>query len=219
MKVRIYKMKRLQEELRRATLIGLGSGSTVAQFVEELAKDGAAVKRLRVVPSSRQIHLVASKCGLKVTSSDFVTKLDLVVDGADQVDDRRRIIKGGGGALLKEKVIWEAAKSIFVIANEDKFVRSIDRPVPVEVAPSAVELVSSKLSSLGGRPLVRLLEKGYPFITENGNMVLDVAFGVIANADALERQIKALTGVVEVGLFNFPDVSIYKVDGDEVEEF
>jgi ribose 5-phosphate isomerase A len=216
--LKLSSFRRLEKELAQSRIVGLGSGGTMAEFVRVLAGEEELARRLTVIPSSWQIHLVANEHGLKVAPSTFMSEVDLTVDGADQVDGRRRIIKGGGGALLKEKLLWEAAKSVFVIAREDKFVRDLERPVPVEVVPAAVNHVSRRVKGLGGEPALRTLEKGYPFVTENGNMILDVGFAAIEDAEELERRIKQMVGVVEVGLFNFPDVTIYKIRGQKVEE-
>jgi ribose 5-phosphate isomerase A len=216
--VDLGKLLRLKRQLAESSSLGLGSGRAVADFVAALASEPSLVKRLTVYPSSRQIHLAALSAGLRLAPLDFVEDLDTVVDGADQIDSRRRIVKGGGGALLNEKILWEAAKAIFVIAGEEKFVKDISCPVPVEVIPAAVRLVVRKLSRLGGRAEVRILERGFPFLTERGNMLLDVRFRSLGDAEALERKVKAITGVVEVGLFNFPDVAIYMLKRDGVEE-
>jgi ribose 5-phosphate isomerase A len=105
-----------------------------------------------------------------------------------------------------------------VIAGDEKFVKNLDMPVPVEVVPAAVELVKKRLSLEGGRASMRLLERGFPLLTERGNVILDVKFRSIADAEALERKVKNFAGVVEVGLFNFPDVSIYRIKDDVTEE-
>ena len=135
MTLELSSFRRLEKELAQSRIVGLGSGGTMAEFVKVLAEEEELARRLTVIPSSKQIHVVANEHGLKVAHSALMSEVDLTVDGADQVDGRRRIIKGVGGALLKEKLLWEAAKSVFVIAREDKFVRDLERPVPVELVP------------------------------------------------------------------------------------
>jgi ribose 5-phosphate isomerase A len=211
-------MPRLRKQLQATKSLGLGSGRAAADFVRALVEEGSLCRRLTVYPSSLQIRVVAADAGMQTASLDFIKEIDTVVDGADQIDQRRRIIKGGGGALLNEKILWQAAKSIFVIAGDEKFVRDLDLPVPVEVVPAAVELVKKKLSSVGGKATLRLLDRGFPLLTERGNALLDVKFRSISNAEDLEKRVKGLPGVVEVGLFNFPDVSIYRVKGSVAEE-
>jgi ribose 5-phosphate isomerase A len=216
--IQLDRMPRLKKQLLASRTLGLGSGRAAADFVEALKGEKSLVRRLTAYPSSRQIQLVAAEAGLRIGSMEFIKEVDVVVDGADQIDSRRRIIKGGGGALLNEKILWEAAKSIFVIAGDEKFVRNLDMPVPVEVVPAAVELVRSRLSLEGGKATMRLLERGFPLLTERGNVILDVKFRSITDAEALERKVKNFAGVVEVGLFNFPDVSIYRIRDDATEE-
>jgi len=216
--IHLDKMPRLRKQLQATTSLGLGSGRAAADFVRALKEEGSLPRQLVVYPTSRQISIVAAEAGFVIGSIDFIKGVDTMVDGADQIDSRRRIIKGGGGALLNEKILWEAAKSIFVIAGEEKFVKDLDMPVPVEVIPASVELVKKKLALDGGKSTLRLLERGFPLLTEKGNALLDVKFPHIGDAEALERKVKGYPGVVEVGLFNFPDVSIYMVKGDEVEE-
>lgn len=216
--IQLDRMPRLKKQLQATRTLGLGSGRAAADFVRALEGESTLLQRLTAYPSSRQIQLVAAEAGLRMGSIEFIKEVDTVVDGADQIDSRRRIIKGGGGALLNEKILWEAAKSIFVIAGDEKFVKNLDMPVPVEVVPAAVELVKKRLSLEGGRAIMRLLERGFPLLTERGNVILDVKFRSIADAEALERKVKNFAGVVEVGLFNFPDVSIYRIRDDVTEE-
>lgn len=218
MLIQLEKMPRLRKQLQASRTLGLGSGRAAADFVRALEGEESLVRRLIAYPSSRQIQLVAAEAGLRMGSIEFIKEVDTVVDGADQIDSRRRIIKGGGGALLNEKILWEAAKSIFVIAGYEKFVRNLDMPVPVEVVPAAVELVKKRLSLEEGRASMRLLDRGFPLLTERGNVILDVKFRSISDAEALERKVKGFAGVVEVGLFNFPDVSIYRIKGEATEE-
>lgn len=217
MLVDLDRMPTLRRQLQATGTLGLGSGRAAADFVRSLAGTAMA-RRLTVYPSSLQIELVAVGAGLRTASLDFIKEVDTVVDGADQIDSRRRIIKGGGGALLNEKILWQAAKSIFVIAGAEKFVKDLGMPVPVEVVPAALEVTAKKLLALGGRSSLRLMDRGFPLLTERGNAILDVKFHSITDAEALEKKVKGLPGVVEVGLFNFPDVSIYKIDGSSIEE-
>lgn len=216
--IHLDQMIRLRKQLESSTSLGLGSGRAAAAFVRALEGEDSIARRLTVYPTSMQIQLVAAKARLKIGSIEFIKEVDTMVDGADQIDSRRRMIKGGGGALLNEKILWEAAKSIFVIAGAEKFVKNLSMPVPVEVVPAAVELVSRRLTLGGGKATLRLLERGFPLLTERGNMILDVSFGSISDAEALEKKVKVYPGVVEVGLFNFPDVSIYRMKGNSAEE-
>jgi len=122
----------------------------------------------------------------------------------------KNLIKGGGGALLRENILINAAKKVVIMADESKFVTNLNRDVPVEVHPLARNTVTSNISKIGGRSKIRTLDRGYPFITENGNIILDCNFGVIKKPKLLREKIKNISGVLEVGIFTRkPDV-IYK---------
>lgn len=190
--------ERALQGVRNGFKIGLGSGSAVSRFVEVLGNSGLEVS---VVPSSLQITIKAEVEGLAIAQPSIIPELDLDVDGADQIDSRLRMIKGGGGALLKEKVLMNASKKRVIIADELKFVQYLDKPVPVETVPYARSSVAKDLGSLGGKPRLRSLDKGYPFLTENGNIILDTDFGKLDRPRELNQQIKLIPGVAESGLF------------------
>lgn len=200
-------------EVGDAGIIGLGSGSTVAGFVEVLGKHVAERrKKLLVVPSSLQIQLLAEDARLRTVPLDEVTKVDLVVDGADQIDARRRMIKGGGGALLREKLLYRRARRRVILADASKFARWLTRPVPVECVRFARRAVEAELKERGATPTLRMLDKGYPFVTENGNLIVDAYFGGITEPSKLEAELTQIPGVVAVGLFTLPPDTIYRVD-------
>jgi len=164
------------------------------------------------VPTSTQIEIVATESGISIVP--FAGSVDLVVDGADQVDGRMNLIKGGGGALLREKVLMSSAKKVAIVAGEEKFAPKLCTggvKVPVEVAPFARKSVKAKLAQLGGAPEERLLPKGYPYFTENGNVILDTRFAPIDEPAALEGRVKNIPGVVEVGIFTIKPITVYKV--------
>jgi len=189
------------EELLGGELVGLGSGATVARFVEAL---GSRVSRLkvpvRVIPSSSQIELVAERVGLELAVSSRIPFLDVAVDGADQIDGRFNMVKGGGGALLREEVLLGSAAKRLILADESKYVDVLRAPVPVEVVPFARTFVENRLVRLGGKPSLRLLAKGYPFVTENSNLIFDVGFGAIEDPPRLKDQLR-IPGVVASGVF------------------
>jgi len=207
----------LMKHLRDGFRIGLGSGSTMATFVSVL---GEYVKErgleVEVFPTSMQIGMVAEREGLKVLSTP--QELDLAVDGADQVDRRLNLIKGGGGALLKEKVNLNASKLRFIIASEEKFVDVLNADVPIEVHPFSRNYVLKELTKLGYRPRLRLLKKGYPYITENGNLIFDTEMGEIENPREVEERVKLISGVMEVGIFTMRIDGLY-LTGDEGYRF
>ena len=193
-------------------VIGLGSGRAATTLVKSLSK---LVKlkgyNIRAVPTSLQIKLIAEKCCIPLVAADQVNHIDVVFDGADQVDSQKYVIKGGGGALLQENILFSLAKKVVVMADKTKFVKNFTRAVPVEVHPLARNTVTKSISKLGGVAQIRSLDRGYPFFTENGNIILDCDFGTIKNdPKSLTLKIKQIAGVLESGIFlKRPDV-IYR---------
>ena len=192
-------------------VIGLGSGRAATVLVKSLSILVKTKKiKIKCIPTSMQIKLVAEKCNLELIEADQVERIDIVFDGADQIDKNKFLIKGGGGALLKENILISAAKKVVIIADKSKFVTNFNRVVPVEVHLSARSFVSKNILKIGGSPTIRTLERGYPFVTENGNFILDCDFGTIKNPKMLRDKILSLAGVLEVGIFTRkPDV-IYR---------
>ena len=192
-------------------ILGLGSGRAATAFVKKLASllQDRNIS-VRGVPTSLQIKLIAEEGGIHLIEADQVQKIDVVFDGADQIDQQKNLIKGGGGALLRENILINAAKKVVIMADKSKFVKYFNRSVPVEVHPLARNTIVKSIHRLGGKPKIRTIERGYPFITENGNVILDCNFGVIKNPKALSQKLKLIPGVMEVGIFTRkPDV-IYK---------
>ena len=187
-------------------VIGLGSGSTAAYAIEELGKK---VRRERLsilaVPTSYQALMLAATHGIQITTLDEHPKLDLAIDGADQMDRNLDLIKGMGGALTREKIVASASKKLIIIADESKKVRVLgenNHPVPLEVIPFGAKPVMLKIQELGGKPVLREAKgKVGPVITDNGNAVLDVYFGPIEDPSKLATELKTLPGVVETGFF------------------
>lgn len=211
-------MQKLSKDAARrvkgARVVGLGSGTTVAHIVREMANlpnKGS----LEFVPTSLQIKLEAEKIALRIADESRIPDIDIVFDGADQIDGEFNMIKGGGGALLREKILISAAKKVIIVADESKFVQSFNRSVPIEVHPMARSLVHKKLTEVGGKPALRTLDKGYPFVTENGNVILDTTFASIPDPKKKEAELKSIAGVLEVGLFTRRADVYYKakVDG------
>jgi ribose 5-phosphate isomerase A len=190
--------------------IGLGSGRSATAFVKSLS---SLVKKkkfnIKCVPTSLQIKLEAEKGNLHLIDT-VLDKIDIVFDGADQIDKGKNLIKGGGGALLRENILINAAKKVVIMADDSKFVTNFDRSVPVEVHPLARNTVTKNISKIGGKPKLRTLDRGYPFITENGNIILDCNFGVIKKPKLLRENIKNISGVLEVGIFTRKPDIIYR---------
>ena len=197
--------------VRDGHVIGLGSGRAATALVKSLGK---LIKLkgydIRGVPTSLQIKTVAESAGIPLAEADQVGRIDIVFDGADQIDSQRFVIKGGGGALLRENILFSLADKVVVMADKTKFARNLTMAVPVEVHPLARGSVTDHIRRLGGRAHLRTLDRGYPFFTENGNIILDCDFGVITNPRTLTQKIKAAAGVMESGIFlRRPDV-IYR---------
>ncbi len=192
-------------------VLGLGSGRAATSFVKSLSSFIKTKKiKIKGVPTSLQIKLIAEQGGIPLIQADQVDHIDVVFDGADQIDSEKNLIKGGGGALLRENILINAAKKVVIMADKSKFVKYFNRSVPVETHPLARSSVTKSIKKLGGKPKIRTLERGYPFITENGNIILDCDFGVIKKPKILAQKIIQIAGVMEVGIFTRkPDV-IYK---------
>ena len=186
-------------------IVGLGSGSTAAYAVEEI---GNTIKReeMRVlgVPTSYQALTLAIKHGIPITTLEEHPTIDLTIDGADQIDEELNLIKGMGGALAREKIVAFASKKLVIVADESKKVKVLgenSHPVPIEVLPLATPIVMRKIREIGGKPVLREgTRKVGPVITDNGNVIIDVDFGLIHNPAELERKLR-VPGVVETGLF------------------
>jgi len=192
-------------------VLGLGSGRAATVLVKLLSKY-IKTKKISVecVPTSMQIKLIAEKGGLQLIDADQIDKIDLVFDGADQIDKNKFLIKGGGGALLKENILISAAKKVIIIADNSKFVKDFNRTVPIEIHPLVRQIIWKKIEKIGGKPELRILDRGYPFFTENSNIILDCDFGIIKNPKALQQKLLNIAGVIEVGIFTrIPDI-IYK---------
>ena len=187
-------------------VLGLGSGSTAAYAIEEIGNE-IARKKLHVlgVPTSYQAFMFAVKHGIPITTLDEHPVLDVTIDGADQVDVDLNLIKGMGAALTREKIVACASKQNIIVADASKKVRVLGengQPVPIEVLPVAVSFVMRRLKEIGGTPIIREgTGKVGPVTTDNGNVILDVDFGLIRKPADLARDLKAVPGVVETGLF------------------
>lgn len=205
----------MQDSVTDDVVIGLGSGSTAEIFVRELASGLCRMKRkiAAVVPSSNATGMLASSLGMKVkrpiTVDACAEKIGIYVDGADQVDPALNLIKGRGGALFREKIVARIAKRFIVIVDEGKLVKRLGPIVPVEVAKEEVESVIKGVEALGGRGVLRRRMmnvkngngSGPPFVTDNGNFILDCDFGKKTIDAALASRLMEIAGVVDTGFF------------------
>ena len=207
-------VKTMKQEVGRAaaarvksdSIVGLGSGSTAAYAIEyigdRLAK--GEIKNVVGVPTSFQSEVLAKKFNIPLVTLDAIDHIDVAIDGADEVDPDKNLIKGGGAAHTREKVVDSLAKEFIVVVDEGKLVDKLGSTflLPVEVIPMAVAPVTRSLEQLGGKPELRMgVKKAGPVVTDQGNLVIDVKFDHIKNPAEMEKEINNLPGVLENGIF------------------
>ena len=212
------------DQIENGMILGLGSGSTAALMIEALAvkiKSGE-IKDVVGVTTSFQGEVLASELGIPLKSLSSVSTIDLAIDGADEVDPKFQLIKGGGACHVQEKLVAALAKKFIVVVDSTKLVKklNLDFKLPVEVLPSAWKQVQKTLHDLGGKGNLRMAQKkAGPIVTDQGNLILDLSFSNgIDQPELLESQINNIPGVLENGLFvNLTDqVLVGKVENDEV---
>jgi ribose 5-phosphate isomerase A len=190
------------EHVQAGMTVGLGSGTTAAEMVRLLGERVRAGLAVRGVASSLATETLAREVGIPIVAIGEVEALDVTIDGADEVDPKGRMIKGRGGALLREKILASCSRKLVIIIDPRKQVAALGAvPLPVEVTPFGVAVVSRALVALGGKPVLRAGAGGAPYLTDGGNQILDCAFGPIADPDALAARLDGVVGVVEHGLF------------------
>jgi ribose 5-phosphate isomerase A len=188
--------------------LGLGTGSTAARFVDLVGQRVKAGLKVKCVPTSEATRAQAERLGIPLTTLDDTPFLDLTVDGADEIDGQLRLIKGGGGPLLREKIVATASQRMVVITDASKVVVTLGKfPLPVEVVRFGLAATRNMVEVLAadagceGEVKLRLAADGRPFETDSANLILDCAFGQIPDPEALEDALKLVPGVVESGLF------------------
>jgi ribose 5-phosphate isomerase A len=192
--------------VKSGSIVGLGTGSTTAfaiQFLGDRLKSGELTD-IKGIPTSFQASVLAKQYGIPLTTLDEIDHIDIAIDGADEVDPQKNLIKGGGAAHTREKIVDSLAEQFIVVVDSSKLVDRLGStfPLPVEVLPMAVAPVMQAIEKLGGKPELRMgVKKDGPVITDQGNMVLDVTFGAIDNPAELERTLNNIPGVLENGLF------------------
>lgn len=199
---------RALEQVRDGMKLGLGTGSTAKHFVELLGERVQAGLTVIGVPTSEATRADAERCGVPLTTLEKVDRLDLTVDGADEVDPNLELIKGGGGALLREKIVAAASDRMIVIADETKWVETLGRfPLPIEVIPfglgatrRAIEAVFAK-NGVSGPMDIRKTKDGHVFVTDGGHWIIDAKLGRIPDSPKLAASLNSIPGVVEHGLF------------------
>jgi len=183
-------------------VVGLGTGSTAAYFIKLLGEQVKNGLRIRGIPTSDRSRELAQSLGIPLTTLDECQEISVTVDGADEVDPQLRLIKGGGGALLREKIVASATRQLVIVADASKQVPVLGKfPLPVEVIKFAQALVARQIAALGAEVQLRARADGKPYLTDENNHILDCRFGQIRDADGLARQLSEMPGVVEHGLF------------------
>ena len=187
-------------EVQSGQILGLGTGSTAMRALQALA-DRIQTEKLEVigVPTSVATQKECERLGIPLTTLDVHPELDLAFDGADQVDARLAVIKGYGGALLREKIVARCAERLLIMVDTSKLVEKLHIAVPVEIVPFGLGAAWRRLEGLGGKPRLRLAS-GVPYVSDNGNQILDVDFGVIEDPAALAARIDTIPGVMDHGL-------------------
>jgi ribose 5-phosphate isomerase A len=188
--------------------LGLGTGSTAKHFVELLGERVRSGLRVICVPTSEATRADAQRCGIALTTLDELDRLDLTVDGADEIDPALNLIKGGGGALLREKIVAAASDRMIVIADESKWVAALGRfPLPIEVVPFGLSATRRAIGQAfadcgaSGQMIVRTGNDGHAFVTDGGHWIVDAHLGLIPDAPRLAGLLSSIPGVVEHGLF------------------
>lgn len=199
--------KAAADRVQSGTIVGLGTGSTTAyaiQYIGERLQKGE-LKDIKGIPTSFQASVLAKKYGIPLTSLDEVDRIDVAIDGADEVDPQKQLIKGGGAAHTREKIVDSLAEQFIVVVDSSKLVDKLGLSflLPVEVIPMAMTPVMRAIQSLGGEPTLRMgVKKAGPVVTDEGNLVIDVKFANgIENPAQLEKTLNNIPGVLENGLF------------------
>ena len=195
------------KEVRSDMIIGLGSGSTAALMIKSLAKEISTGKlqNIRGVPTSFQSEVLALELDIPLIDLASVSQIDLAIDGADEVDPRFQLIKGGGACHVREKLVAAKANQLLIVVDETKLVKNLNKsfPLPVEVLPNAWKYVQDVISEINGKSTLRMAtKKAGPVVTDQGNLILDVLFNDgIQNPKEIEMTVNNIPGVLENGLF------------------
>lgn len=192
--------------VQSGSIVGLGTGSTTAYAIEYLGKrlQSGDLKDIKGIPTSFQATVLAKEYGIPLTTLDEVDRIDIAIDGADEVDPQKNLIKGGGAAHTREKIVDALADQFVVVVDASKLVDKLGSTflLPVEVLPMAMTPVMRAIEKLGGKPELRMgVKKAGPVVTDEGNFVVDVKFDSIDNPAELEKTLNNIPGVLENGLF------------------
>ena len=205
--------------IKDGQVVGLGTGSTAEYFIRMLGERVQSGLRIRGIPTSDRSRELAMSLRIPLTTLDECQEIDVTVDGADEFDPRLRLIKGGGGAMLREKIVASASRHLVIVADSSKQVQVLGKfPLPVEVIQFARALVAKKITALGAEVRLRLDADGRPYVTDENHHILDCRFGKIPDADGLARKLNDMPGVVEHGLFIGMASTVLVARGSEIVE-
>lgn len=195
--------RKAAELIAPGMIVGLGSGTTAAHFIRSLIERCKGHFKVRAVSSSHASATLARQGGIDLIDINEAPHIDLTVDGADEIDSKKRMIKGGGGAHTREKILASASREMIVIVDESKCVKQIGtQKLPIEILPFGSEITRHKIAALGFKGNWRMNQDGRPFTTENGNLLLDLHFpSPPPSPEELDCKIRAIVGVVETGFF------------------
>lgn len=207
------------EMIHPGSIVGLGSGSTAnwaIRFLGERVRNGLEIIG---IPTSQKTKLLAELLGIPLATLDEYSQIDIDIDGADEIDPQLNLIKGGGGALLREKIIASASRRFIVVGDSSKQVAHLGKfPLPVEVIPFAQSLISKRIAALGAQVSLRASANANPYVTDEGHHILDCTFGEIADPAALATELRSIPGVVEHGLFiGMAEVALIGRDGEVIQ--
>jgi len=200
-------IRAVEDNLKKGMIIGIGSGSTIVYAVKRIGEMNKTQSlNIKCIPSSFQSYQLIINNGLELGTLEQYPHIDLDIDGADEIDSNLNLIKGGGGCLVQEKILASNSKELIVIADfrkkSNKLGTNWKKGVPIEVIPMAHFPIIKKLERLGGKPILRMAKsKSGPLVTDNGNFIIDVDFGVIDNPAELNEKILHIPGIVDTGLF------------------
>jgi ribose 5-phosphate isomerase A len=193
------------KQIKDGDIVGLGTGSTAAYAIKEIGRLIRKEKmQLYGVPTSRQTYLLAIENSIPITSLRQHPRIDIDIDGADQIDENLNLIKGGGGALTREKIIASASKEVIIIADESKLVKNLGKNyyLPIEILEFAESFVKTQIKKIGGKPFTRINKNTSElYKTDNGNIILDIDFDIIYEPIKLDSKLQSIPGIIETGLF------------------
>lgn len=200
-------------------IVGLGTGSSATYAIRFLAERVSEGLKIAGIPTSQKTKQLAEQLGIPLTTLDEHLGIDIDIDGADEIDPQLNLIKGGGGAFLREKIIASVSRRFIVIAESTKQVERLGKfPLPVEVVPFAQSLIKPRIEALGAKVALRSYAYGNPYVTDEGHHILDCSFGEIADPPALAEKLRRIPGVIEHGLFiGMAEMALIGKDGGLVK--